>query len=436
MSNLRLPSTGEMALLIGVLIYLVLFPTLAYKGFAYIAGTVFFALGLRWQIARLAARDTIDIKIYWWTFKPRLSMPWKWATASHWKTLQIPMPSERTLSKRIGQALVFSAIVVLPVAAFILQRQGMIFSAQLEKHLPSMLSFLEQQMTWVNSQLGTKAHVDVEGGLSGLKDTMGQVAGNTLTDVKDGLKDIVGSALKVFGMILADYVLLCIAAIIVAMMINKANWKKEVAFVHKRLDRGIANPELRAKVKRWGELFMEAIGLFMVGYLEVGLRLSFLFFVAMFILTPLGVSFGAALFIAVLLGFVTAIPKIGGFIGLFLAVLVMGINLQPGLGWFGINMFSTGTVGGDVVVRIALLGFIAKIMGLFEAYRFTPAIIGERLGLSKLVIVATVIMAAKAGGFFGMIWGILAMLVWQAFKRLDEEVEAEEVALKAPPKAN
>ena len=94
-------------------------------------------------------------------------------------------------------------------------------------------------------------------------------------------------------------------------------------------------------------------------------------------------------------------------------------------------MFSTGTVGGDVVVRIVLLGFIAKIMGLFEAYRFTPEIIGERLGLSKLLIVATVIMAAKAGGFFGMIWGILAMLVWQAFKRLDEEEEAAETIQNA-----
>lgn len=428
MTKFRLPSTGEVTLAVGVLIYLILFPALGYKGFAYIAGTFFFALGLRWQIAQLSERKNITLTAYWWTLNVRGGWPWKWSGKGHWKEFHLPMPSEDTIAKRIGQALVFGAIVVLPVAAFILQRQGIAFSAQVDHHMPGILAFLDEQMAWVNGQLGTTAHVDVDGGFSGLKNTLSQVAGNTLTDLKDGLKGMVGSLLKVFSVILADYVLLCISAIIVAMVINKDNWKKEVAFFHKRLDRGIHNEAVRAKVKRWGELFQEAIGLFMVGYLEVGMRLSALFFVAMFIVAPLGIGFGATLFIAVLLGFVTAIPKIGGFVGLFLAVILMAMNLEPGLGWFGFHMFSTGSVGGDVVVRIIFLAVIAKVMGLFEAYRFTPAIIGDRLGLTKLLIVATVVMAAKAGGFFGMIWGILAMLVWQAFKRLDEEEEVGPVS--------
>jgi len=431
MRSLRLPTTGETALIAGLVIYLILFPTLGYKGFAYMAGTIFFALGLRWQIERLSQRETINLGFYWWSFKLGGLHPSKWQGKSHWKCFSVPMPSEAVLAKRIGQVLVFSTIVLLPIAAFVAQRQGMLFSAQLDNHMPAMLAFLDQQMIWVNAQLGTQAEIDVDAGLSGLKDTLTHVAGTTINDMKEGLKGVVGSLLKLFGVILADYVLLCISAIIVAMIINKANWKKEVAFFRKRVERGIQNPSLRAKVLRWGELFQEAIGLFMVGYLEVGLRLSALFFVAIFLLTPIGIGFGAALFVSILLGFVTAIPKIGGFVGLMLAVVLMGLNLEPGLGWFGIEMFTTGSVGGDVVVRIALLAVIAKVMGLFEAYRFTPEIIGDRLGLTKLLIVATVIMAAKAGGFFGMIWGILAMLAWQAFKRLDEETEVEEEEKKA-----
>mgnify|MGYP001627761253 CR=1 FL=1 len=430
MPTLRLPTTGETALIAGFVIYLILFPVLGYKGFAYMAGTIFFALGLRWQIERLAQRETISLGFYWWSFRMRGLSPSKWEGKSQWKCFTLPMPSEAVLTKRVGQGLVFSTIFLLPIAAFVAQRQGVLFSAQLDHHMPAMLAFLDDQMAWVNAQLGTQAQIDVDGGLSGLKDTLGHVAGTTINDLKEGLKGVVGSLLKLFGVILADYVLLCISAIIVAMIINSANWKKEVAFFRKRVERGIQNPVLRARVLRWGELFQEAIGLFMVGYLEVGLRLSALFFLAIFVLTPLGIGFGAALFVSILLGFVTAIPKIGGFVGLLLAVVLMGLNLEPGLGWFGIEMFTTGSVGGDVVVRIVLLAAIAKVMGLFEAYRFTPEIIGDRLGLTKLLIVATVLMAAKAGGFFGMIWGILAMLAWQAFKRLDEEVEQEAAAGK------
>ena len=82
------------------------------------------------DLSKLSQRETINLGFYWWSFKLGGLHPSKWQGKSHWKCFSVPMPSEAVLAKRIGQALVFSTIVLLPIAAFVAQRQGMLFSAQ------------------------------------------------------------------------------------------------------------------------------------------------------------------------------------------------------------------------------------------------------------------------------------------------------------------
>ena len=220
MPQLRMPTTGEFALLSGLLVYMALFPILGYKGFAYVAGILFFSLGLRWQIAEMAKRECFTLRFYWWGFTPAKSAPWTWKTHGHWVEKRVPMPGRKRLSRLIGQALIFASLVVLPVFALVIQRQGVIFSNQIDAHLPSILSWLDAQLQWLNQRLGTNAEVNVDAGLSGLKDTFAQFAGNALTDVSDGAKGVVSGALKLVGVLINDYILLCIAAVVVAMLIN------------------------------------------------------------------------------------------------------------------------------------------------------------------------------------------------------------------------
>jgi predicted PurR-regulated permease PerM len=76
------------------------------------------------------------------------------------------------------------------------------------------------------------------------------------------------------------------------------------------------------------------------------------------------------------------------------------------------------------VIRTAAMMVTAKLIGFLEAYSFTPEIIGARLGLTKVQIIAAILVWAVGAGFFGMIWGILISLAFQAALRLSHEVEA------------
>ncbi len=81
-----------------------------------------------------------------------------------------------------------------------------------------------------------------------------------------------------------------------------------------------------------------------------------------------------------------------------------------------------------MLIRLVLMLIIAKLMGVLEAYSYTPEIIGQRLGMTKLQIIATVLVWALGAGFFGMIWGVLLSLAFQAALRLAEERKADETA--------
>jgi len=403
----RLPSPAGLALWLYAMAFVLLPALLAYKGLAYVIGIVIFAVGLRPHVEALVAGRAVHFAYHW------RGHTYEW-------DYHLSIPSEAWVVKLVSWVLMGLTVLVLPVLIFVLQNQGQIFYAQLETQMPAILEELGIWLDFAHEQLpGYVPDVDVDKqtGWSGLSSLFSQVAGDAVQDIKGMLKSVFGSVLQMVGALLGDWVKLVIASIIVGTIL--AGWQKEVSMHRRIVSNGLKTPRLRHNVLRFGELYQTGVSLFMIGYLEVAATLSLLYAVSMLVL-PIGMGLGAILFVAVVLGFVTAIPKIGGLLGMVVAFVLMVTRLEPGLGWFGYDVVSFGT-GIDVLVRVALLMALAKLMGFLEAYNYTPDILGKKLGLTKMQIIATVLIWAVGAGFFGMIWGILISLTFQAALRLAEE---------------
>lgn len=403
----RLPSPGGFALWLYAGAFLVLPALLAWKGLAYVVGIVIFAVGLRPHVMSLVEGRTVHFA-------------YRWRDRSWTRDYHLAIRSEAWVVKILSWMLLGLTILVLPVLVYVMQSQGQLFYEQLETQLPAIIAELGRLLDIAHERLpGYVPDVDVGSarGWSGLSSLFSQVAGDAVQDIKGMVKSVFGSVLRVIGALVGDWVKLVIAAVIVGTIL--AGWDKEAAMHRAIIARGIRTPRLRHNVLRFGELYQTGVSLFMIGYLEVAATLSVLYAVAMTVL-PLGLGFGEILFVGVVLGFVTAIPKIGGFGGMAVAFLLMATRIEPGLGWFGWDVVSFGT-GPDVLIRLVILMATAKLMGFLEAYNYTPEIVGRKLGMTKMQIISTVLIWAIGAGFFGMIWGILISLTFQAALRLAEE---------------
>jgi len=410
-----LPSTGGVALWLYVLAFAILPALFAYKGWVYILGTVLFAVGLRPHI-----EAAIEGRKFWFGFH--------FTGRRIGRDIHLQL-SESFAVKVAGWGLILLTLLGVPIVAFIVQKQGQVFLNQFEDRLPVILEALRDVLGIAHDRLPSVfPEVDENGdsGWSGLTALLTDTFGDVATEFKESAKSYAADGIKIVGVLLADWVKLVISAIIIGTIL--ASWDKEVEMHRDVISRGIKEPKLRANVLRYGELFQEGISLFMIGYLEVALTLSFIYVIAM-VAMPLGLGFGTILFMSVVLGFVTAVPKIGGILSMFLAFFLMFTNIQPGLGWFGYEVISFGW-GWDVIIRTAIMMVIAKLMGFLEAYNFTPEIIGTRLGMTKVQIIATVLVWAVGAGFFGMIWGVLISLAFQAALRLSIERDEAETQQK------
>ncbi len=408
----RLPSPAGLALWLYAAAFVLLPAALAWSGFAYVIGIVIFAVGLRPHVEDLVRGR-------------RIHFAFRWRGATHRKAFDVSIPNEKLGVKLVSWFLMGLTILVLPLLIYVLQAQAQAVYQQLEMQLPAILGEIDRALDFAHEQLpGYVPEVDVETGQgwSGLSSLLGQVLGDAVQDVKGVLQSMFESLLAVLGSVVGDWVKLVIASLIVGTILG--GWSKEVEMHRRIVSEGIRSPRLRHNTLRFGELYQTGVSLFMIGYLEVAATLSLLYAVAMALL-PLGLGFGAIVFSAVILGFITAIPKIGGFGGMAVAFLLMATNLEPGLGWFGYQVVSFGT-GVDVLLRIAGLVGVAKLMGLLEAYNYTPEIVGRKLGMTKMQIIATVMIWAVGAGFFGMVWGILISLAFQAAMRLAEEDAARD----------
>jgi len=413
----RLPSPAGLALWLYALAFLVLPALLAWKGFAYVLGIVIFAVGLQPHLHQLA-RD------------PRIHFRFNFRGEVRETVFQPTVKSEAWVVRIASWLMLALALLVLPVLIYVLQSQGQIFYARLEERLPAILAELGRLLDYAHGQLpGYVPEVEVEerAGWEGVEALISQVAGDAVKDLKAIVRTLFGSALQAAGLVLSDWLKLVIGALVAGTLL--AGYQKESEMHRGIVSRGIKDDRLRANVLRFGELYQSGVSLFMIGYLEVAATLSLLYAIVMAVL-PLGLGIDAILFMSVVLGILTAIPKIGGFLGMAAAFLLMLARLEPGLGWFGYELVSFG-FGVDVAIRIGLMLAVAKLMGLLEAYNYTPEIVGRRLGMTKMQIIATVLIWAVGAGVFGMIWGILISLTFQAALRLADEGAARP-ALEEP----
>ena len=214
--------------------------------------------------------------------------------------------------KTISIGLILFTMLVVPFLLFILQYQGMVFYRQIEAQMPVILEGIDWLMKYAHDTLPgyvPDVEVDEGGGWKGLGDSLGVIMGDAIKDIKSMVKSALSGLVQVVGLILAEWIKLVIAAIIVGTMLG--GWKKEVKMHRTIISNGIKDPKLRANVLRFGELFQTGISLFMIGYLEVALTLTLFYVIAMTVL-PFGLGIGAILFMSIVLGFITAIPKIGG----------------------------------------------------------------------------------------------------------------------------
>lgn len=408
----RLPSPGGFALWLYALVFFVLPAFLAYKGFVYVLGTLIFAIGLYPNVQELVNGRPVKFALNW-RGQRRVWEP------------HFSLPSEKFAVKLVSIGLVLFTMFIVPFLLFIMQKQAITLYDQVDSQLPAILLGLDNMIEWGHRQFPDLVPaVDVEegGGWKGLTHTLKELGGDKV-EIDGVLKPLLAGIVAVVGELLADWVKLVISAIIIGTVLS--NWKKEVAAHRAIISNGIKDERLRANVLRFGEHFQTGVSLFMIGFIEVAATLSVFYLIALTVL-PLGIGFGAILFMSVVLGIITAVPKIGGILGMIAGALLVLTNLEPGLGWFGWQVVSFGLFF-DIVIRLAAVLAIAKLAGVLEAYSYTPEIIGQRLNMTKIQIIATVLTWAVGAGFFGMIWGVLLALMFQAAVRLAEERKGEEI---------
>lgn len=372
-----------------------------YNGWVYIIGCLFFGIGLRWQIVEIVKRGHIWIGIHYlwlpgWSWKNREFHPAGW---------KIPVKNEERFTRVITVSMITGAILIVPIMSFVTANQAIILGNQIEQNTQEITDAVRGAIAISNERLGTDIVFAQD---SGFKGVIERVFGDTFNDVKDFVKGVLKTVAKSTGKFFGDWLKVTIATFIISTLISPKSYKKAVKAHRAIISMGIQDEAIRNTVLRGGELFQEKIGQFMVGYLEVALRLIVMFFAVIYVLLPSGLGFLSALGISIFLGFITAIPKIGGLIGMVLGFILMSLNLQTGFGWFGYNIATTTSAFLDTLIRMTMLGTIAKVIGLFEAYKFTPEIVGEKLGLDKIQIVFVVVMFAF-GGFYWMVWGVIGL---------------------------
>jgi len=413
----NLPSPAGLTLWLYALCFVVLPALLAWAGFAYVLGIVIFAIGLKPHVSHLAETKALH-------FALRLN------GAQRETVVPAPVRNEARVVRLVSWGLLALTILGLPLLLYVVQSQGQVFYAQLDARLPALVEQLGRLLNHAHDLFPDHVpEVEVENGAGweGLQAILNQLAGEAVQDVQSVVRQIFGGAISVAGTLLGDWAKLVIGALIVGTIL--AGYDKEAEMHRGIISRGIRNERLRRNTLRFGELYQSGVSLFMIGYLQVAATLTMLYAIAMVVL-PFGIGLGGILFMSVLLGIVTAIPKIGGLLGMAVAVLLMVLRLEPGLGWFGWNMISFGW-GADVAIRTVALVAVAKFMGLLEAYNYTPEIVGRKLGMTKMQIIATIVIWAVGAGVFGMIWGILLSLTFQAALRLAEEDAAERAETEA-----
>lgn len=452
-------TSGATTLLIFCLVF-VFFPAiLVWKGFVYMFGTIIFAVGIQPHVKRLTQEGhqlNFALQVPYPVFNP--SFGWSYWEQAQDKTCflgqsfvkrllvgvlatiiapffmfkvkrrrfeqacNLRVRSEKMANTIVSWGLVISAIATLPILALILQQQGLLFAAKVGMHEVEIREGLNAGLVLARE---TAPSFVPSGDISGV---LAGASGQILGDAKHLILTVTRQALLVSGVILKDWILLCISAILVGVILN--NWEKERDFLKGVLSDGISDEGFRDSLIRFFELFQLGLSTLLIGFLEVAATLSLIYVFAT-IIFPFNLSLGAIILISLTLGFITAVWKIGGAFAMVVGAGLLIMDFHEGLGWFGFTVVSIG-IFGDVLIKVIAITLIAKVLGFFEAYNYTPVIIGAKLRLTKMTMVFTILVWALGGGFFYMIGGVLLMLAYQASQSLTNEKKAAQASSLLP----
>lgn len=397
------PPLSAMPLIVFLLVYVTMPIWYSWPGFAFATGTIMFTVGIYPHVHKLSAGGH------------KLDFAFNWRGRRIEWQLGIRIPSRKWANRIVGIGLLILIILMLPAIGFVLQHQGVVFGERIQAQQDTVNRGLEGILGWAREKApGYVPQGDVAGVLGGM---LGQVFG----DIKKAVLAVSGLLFKLTKVAVKDWFELIVATIVVGVLIQE--WKKEVKMFRWRIEVAFDGSEemttLRRRILRLLELYQDGLSILMIGFLEVGMTLSIYYFLAMLVL-PVNLGFGAMLLFALIFGFITAIWKVGGIVTKVLAPVFMVLNFQPGLGWFGFEVVTFG-LWVDIAIKAGLMFAMAFVGGALEAYNFTPEKVGKRLGLTKLEMVMTILIWAIGTGFFGMIWGVLLMLSYQAITALYKE---------------
>lgn len=401
-----------------VLVYASLFVLvpffLTHKGWIYITACIFFGIGLRWQIREIVKRGHISIGFHLWNpMRPK-------GDRFQFVGYEVPIHNEKRFTMVITVGMTLIALFIVPAVVVIMANQAVVLTGQVEANTAELTAMVRGAVSASNETLGTNIDIGPD---SDFKSLYERVLGDAVSDVKDAMKEVLKSMAESVAHFFGSWLKVTIATFIIGAFISPKSYEHAVKMHRWIITHGIVNEAARNTVLRGGELFQEKLGQFMVGYLEVASRLMLLFFAVLYVLLPSGMGVWAAGGISVFLGLITAIPKIGGILGMIIGFVLMSLNLKAGFGWswMGFELISTGSAWIDTLIRMVMLGLTAKVLGLFEAYKFTPEIVGKKIGLDKMQIVFIVVMFAL-GGFANLVWGVIGLSTLAAVIALTREV--------------
>lgn len=406
MPQLSLPRSGTVTLILFVMTFGVMAMVFSWHGFAYMLGTILFGVGVQPHVKQLATEGH------------RISFAWSWRKKRFERTFRLQVRSEAMARALFSWSAGLLVVAIVPVMAYVLQKQGVTFASRLQDQEVLIREQANSLLIWAQSFAPT---IIPEGDIGSV---FGGVVSQLFGDLKNVTLAVAEQGLKLTSVILKDWVLLGISALLIATLLG--NWDTEVTRFRSIVSGGISNDRLRQSTLRFLELYQDGLSVLMIGFLEVFATLTVLYIAAM-VIFPFNLSFGAILLIALTLGAITAVWKIGGAIAMVVGALLILLNFEAGLSWFGLGYFSFGFFP-DILIKVTAILIISKVLGLLEAYNFTPSVIGKKLNLTKMQMVSTILIWALGSGFFGMIWGVLLMLLFQASMRLTAE-QAEEPTL-------
>ena len=269
----------------------------------------------------------------------------------------------------IGIVLLF-ALFLLPTISVIVRDVGI--------RVPALLDFTEASLLpWLEESFGVQAPATV----SELFEDLGQQASDYLPDILSTATASLSEALNQTGAIASSLLNLLLIPFLTFYFLRDFDIMKDAAVDY-----------LPVKSREWllGRLreMDKVVGAWVRGQIEVGLILGLMYGVGLgvtFGIWDIGILSGVA--IGMVSGLLNVIPYLGFAIGFLLALLLALLEWH---GW------------GPIVGVLATFGIAQTI----EGYIVTPRIVGDKVGLSPVVIIIALLLGYEVLGILGVLLAI------------------------------